>query len=95
LRLVQQALFDELTDLPNRRLFRERLGRAIAECEAGKSGAVLFIDIDQFKLVNDTLGHAVGDQLLKEVARRLLTVRGVSGTPLIAAYPLVSYELTR
>ena len=80
LQLAHQALYDELTDLPNRRLFRERLGRAIAEYEAGKEGAVFFIDIDEFKLVNDTLGHATGDQLLQEVALRLLAVCRESDT---------------
>ena len=80
LKLTHQALYDELTDLPNRRLFRERLGRAIAECAAGKSGAVFFIDLNQFKLVNDTLGHFAGDQLLKDVTRRLLAACGESGT---------------
>ena len=79
-RLVRQALYDELTDLPNRRLFRERLGQAIAGCRAGMSGAVFFIDLDQFKLVNDTLGHCAGDLLLKEVARRLLAACGTIGT---------------
>jgi diguanylate cyclase (GGDEF)-like protein/PAS domain S-box-containing protein len=78
--LVHQALYDELTDLPNRRLFRQRLERAIAECETGKTGAIFFIDIDRFKLVNDTLGHAAGDQLLKEIAQRLLAVCGETGT---------------
>ncbi len=79
-RLVHQARYDQLTDLPNRRLFREKLGQAIAECGPGKSGAVFFIDVDQFKLVNDTLGHSAGDQLLKEVAHRLLAACGNRGT---------------
>ena len=78
--LVRQARYDELTDLPNRTLFRERLGQAIANCEAGMSGAVFCIDLDQFKLINDTLGRPAGDHILKEVARRLLTVCGSSGT---------------
>jgi diguanylate cyclase (GGDEF)-like protein/PAS domain S-box-containing protein len=80
LQLGHQALYDELTDLPNRRLFRERLRQAVAECEAGKVGGVFFIDIDQFKLVNETLGHATGDRLLKEAARRLLAVCRESDT---------------
>jgi diguanylate cyclase (GGDEF)-like protein/PAS domain S-box-containing protein len=80
LRLVHQALHDELTDLPNRRMFRDRLKQAVADCEPGKSGAVFFIDLDRFKLVNDTLGHAAGDSLLQEVAGRLLAVCGESGT---------------
>jgi diguanylate cyclase (GGDEF)-like protein/PAS domain S-box-containing protein len=80
IRLVHQALYDELTGLPNRRLFQEKLRQAIAESGARKSGAVFFIDIDQFKLVNDTLGHSAGDLLLKQVVDRLLAVSGESGT---------------
>jgi diguanylate cyclase (GGDEF)-like protein/PAS domain S-box-containing protein len=80
LRLVHQAQYDDLTDLPNRSLFRERLEKAVAVCETGKYGAVFFIGLDEFKLVNDTLGHFVGDRLLKEVAKRLLAVCGASGT---------------
>ena len=63
---------DSLTDLPNRDLLRDRLDQAIAH--AGRSGnpsALLFLDLDRFKSVNDTLGHSVGDILLKLVARRI------------------------
>ncbi|QYF92982.1 EAL domain-containing protein [Massilia sp. PAMC28688] len=69
-----QANYDVLTGLPNRSMFRDRL-----EHEIGKAGrsrqqlALLFIDLDQFKEVNDTLGHHVGDELLKEVAGRLVS----------------------
>jgi diguanylate cyclase (GGDEF)-like protein/PAS domain S-box-containing protein len=79
-RLVHLALYDELTDLPNRSLFRERLGQAVADCRAGKNGAVFFIDLDEFKLVNDTLGHLAGDRLLKEVTKRLRAVCRASDT---------------
>lgn len=79
-RLVHQALYDELTGLPNRSLFREKLGQAIAESGAGKSGAVFFIDLDQFNLVNDALGHFAGDHLLKQAVARLLAVCGEFGT---------------
>jgi diguanylate cyclase (GGDEF)-like protein/PAS domain S-box-containing protein len=80
LRLVHQSLHDDLTDLPNRRFFREKLEQAIANREDGKSGMVLFIDLDDFKLVNDTLGHAAGDQILKDVVGRFLSVCGESAT---------------
>jgi diguanylate cyclase (GGDEF)-like protein len=72
--LRRQALTDELTGLPNRVLFRDRIDRAInlARRENARS-AVMIVDIDRFKDVNDTLGHRHGDLLLKEVAARLLT----------------------
>src|SRR4051794_38613453 len=67
--LHHQAYHDPLTDLPNRALFIERLRTELAESES--TLGVLFIDVDDFKIVNDTLGHAVGDGLLISVARRL------------------------
>jgi len=66
------ANYDALTDLPSRRLFTDRLGKAMARAERAESDmAVLFIDLDGFKAVNDTMGHAAGDVVLKEVAKRL------------------------
>src|SRR5690606_24907376 len=66
------AYYDPLTDLPNRRLLFERLQEAMKSSElTGRFGAVMFIDLDHFKELNDTRGHEVGDQLLVEVARRL------------------------
>ena len=68
------AYFDGLTGLPNRVLMRELLGRALAAAERHqRSLAVLFVDLDQFKRINDTLGHDMGDLLLQEVARRLVS----------------------
>jgi len=65
-----QALYDELTDLPNRRLLLKILHQEIAKAERHKRfGAVLFIDLDRFKAVNDSLGHSIGDALLVNVAR--------------------------
>ena len=66
------AYHDILTDLPNRMLFKDRLGLAIAQSKRKETElAVMFIDLDRFKLVNDTLGHIRGDELLQQVATRL------------------------
>jgi predicted signal transduction protein with EAL and GGDEF domain len=71
-RLVHDASHDPLTGLPNRALFRDRLEQAFAHARrGGTSFAVLFIDLDRFKVVNDSLGHQAGDSLIVEVARRL------------------------
>ena len=71
-RLTHLALHDALTDLPNRALFQEHLNLAIAHARrTGVGGAVLFVDLDDFKMINDGFGHAVGDELLVQVARRL------------------------
>ncbi|WP_426208828.1 putative bifunctional diguanylate cyclase/phosphodiesterase [Massilia sp. TWP1-3-3] len=67
-----QAYHDILTDLPNRMLFKDRLGLAVIQAKRkGAELAVMFIDLDRFKLVNDTLGHVKGDELLQQVALRL------------------------
>lgn len=71
-RLAHQARHDSLTGLPNRALFAERLERALVQgVRTAAPVAVLFLDLDGFKTINDSLGHAAGDRLLVEVARRL------------------------
>jgi diguanylate cyclase (GGDEF)-like protein/PAS domain S-box-containing protein len=72
-RLVQLAQFDPLTGLPNRRQFYESLRNAIALAESRAwQVPILFLDLDRFKTINDTLGHVVGDELLRQVGLRLL-----------------------
>jgi diguanylate cyclase (GGDEF)-like protein len=68
------AFYDPLTNLPNRRLLTDRMQQAIAgSVRSGQYGALLFLDLDHFKTLNDTLGHEVGDMLLRQVAQRLKT----------------------
>jgi diguanylate cyclase (GGDEF)-like protein/PAS domain S-box-containing protein len=86
-RLAFLAQFDPLTGLPNRALLRDRFTQLIVQARRhGSALGLLFVDLDDFKLVNDTMGHAAGDELLKEMARRLLeavrpgdTVARISG----------------
>ncbi len=82
-RLQRQANHDQLTGLPNRNLLRERLLQAMHQAERiGGQVAVVFIDLDNFKFINDALGHAAGDALLVELARRLS--RHLRGTDTVA-----------
>jgi diguanylate cyclase (GGDEF)-like protein len=84
-RMRHAALYDELTGLANRTLFVDRLGRAIARtARTGSAFAVLLLDLDGFKRVNDSLGHLVGDQLLVEAGRRLSGV--LRGSDLAARF---------
>lgn len=79
-KLLHDAFHDELTQLPNRTLFMERVANALNYCRRYPhyQFAVLFLDVDRFKIVNDSLGHAVGDQLLIEISRQISAcLRGV------------------
>jgi diguanylate cyclase (GGDEF)-like protein len=72
-RIKQLAFYDHLTGLPNRRLLIDRMQHAMSNRDhSAEHMAVMFIDLDNFKVLNDSKGHAVGDQLLKEIARRLV-----------------------
>jgi len=71
-KMKYRAFHDDLTGLANRKFLNDQLERAIVQAEYEKTSlAILFIDLDQFKMVNDTLGHNIGDHLLKQVAKRL------------------------
>jgi len=80
MKMSHLAQHDYLTDLPNRVLLHDRLAQALAASERGQKGALLFVDLDFFKKINDTLGHQAGDKVLQEVARRLVEVVRVDDT---------------
>jgi diguanylate cyclase (GGDEF)-like protein len=90
-----QAMHDPLTDTPNQRLFADRTNAALSIARrAGETVALLYLDLDQFKVVNDTQGHAVGDRLLQEVAARLRsalrdsdTLARIGGDEFVALLP--------
>ena len=81
-RLLQAAFYDPLTGLPNRALFKDRLEIAFARAKGREATrfAVLFLDLDRFKLVNDSLGHRAGDELLVQIARRIESCRRAGDT---------------
>ncbi|MBR0757086.1 EAL domain-containing protein [Bradyrhizobium jicamae] len=81
-RIAHLAHYDALTDLPNRVLFRQQIERELEKAKAGEQFALLYIDIDEFKGINDSLGHHIGDELLKTVASRIKACLG--GGDLIA-----------
>jgi diguanylate cyclase (GGDEF)-like protein len=84
-KISHMARYDALTGLPNRTYFRDQIDKALGPVRhAGKSCAVLFVELDQFKQVNDTLGHPCGDQLLCAVADRLRKI--VRDTDVVARF---------
>lgn len=99
-RMRQMAHYDPLTELPNRTLITDRLQQAVAKARRDKKNmAVMFLDLDHFKPVNDNLGHDIGDLLLKQVARRLQscirasdTVARIGGDEFIVLLPSIEQE---
>ena len=84
-KLYDQAHFDPLTRLPNRLLLEDRIEQAIGRAKRmGTSVAVLFMDVDRFKGINDSYGHSVGDEMLTEIAGRLLS--GLRSTDSVARF---------
>ena len=99
-RLQHLAHHDALTDLPNRVLFSDRVQRSLAQARRDKSRlALMFLDLDNFKLINDNFGHDIGDMLLKEVAKRLMhsvretdTVSRIGGDEFVILLPVIEAE---
>lgn len=99
--IEHQALYDPLTDLPNRRLLLEKIQHEIVSSERHKKiGAVLFLDLDFFKSINDSMGHLIGDELLKQIAKRLTsslrkedTVARLGGDEFIILLPSIGDNL--
>ena len=95
-----QAQYDALTDLPNRVLLFDRLQRALAQAKRDKTHlALMYIDLDKFKPINDNLGHAIGDQILQGVAGRMLgcvreadTVARIGGDEFVVLLPIVDSD---
>ncbi len=74
--IARLAHYDSLTDLPNRSLFNESMERSLARLQGDQSLAVLYVDIDRFKAINDTMGHSAGDRVLQAVGHRLAAAIG-------------------
>lgn len=95
-----QAFYDSLTDLPNRLLLKDRIELEISHSKhTNQNLAIMYLDLDRFKLINDTLGHDIGDKLLKEIAVRLKscvnetdTVARIGGDEFVILLPAIAHE---
>lgn len=95
--LYRQAHYDQLTSLPNRQLLKDRLSQYLAVARSeGRSGAILFLDLDRFKEINDVFGHSVGDEILAQASKRIVaevrerdTVARLGGDEFVVVLPNV------
>lgn len=102
-KIEHQAYHDELTGLPNRRLLMDRLKKSLLYCENhNRLGGFLYMDLDHFKTINDSLGHPAGDEILQEVAKRLVsnveaeaTIARFGGDEFVILFPEVENDIDR
>jgi len=102
-KVEHQAYHDELTGLPNRRLLMDRLRKSLLHCEShNRLGGFLYIDLDHFKTINDSLGHPAGDEILQQISKRLVsniemdaTIARLGGDEFVVLFPELDGDINR